>query len=626
VRIPFLPPKWAQDDLWTKARKVPSLDLRFAENKSLVDATTGSNLVTFTRASSGTFVGSDGVIRSAVTNLLLRSEEFNFGWSLIGASISADAAASPIGTTTADTLKEDSTSGLHEIFAGSSPAGNTYTLSIFVKNFSGSRYLNLSGSAGSGNYVSVRFSPSVNDLSSTTVAGNFSNATASAAIIGDGWFRVRLTFTLAGATNVATQIGLSTASNPTLGSFGLESYIGDNTSGLFIWGAQLEQSSTVGEYIPTTSTINSAPRFDHNPTTGESLGLLVEEQRTNLLVRSEEFDNASWVKTRASVTANAASAPTGNVTADKFVEDNTASATHRIDSGAISVGSGATTFSLYAKAAERGRLTISFDGSPGGVASSAGCVFDLSTGAVGSPSATGNISNATASIVNAGDGWYRVILTASASAAFTATCRINLMDATSASYTGDGTSGLFLWGAQLEAGAFPTSYIPTTTATVTRSADVASIGSSAFSSWYRADAGTVFSDWSTSSSSEQIAWTISNGTLDESLRASTLVAVVSNNTRLVVLDNNSLQAGLAVGVYTPGSRRKTSLAYQQDNFAGAADGAAVVTDTSGTLPTVDRLFIGANWSGAGGFLGGTIRRLTYWNQRLPNSTLQAVTQ
>jgi hypothetical protein len=217
------------------------------------------------------------------------------------------------------------------------------------------------------------------------------------------------------------------------------------------------------------------PRFDHDPLSRRSLGLLSEVERTNLLQRSEEFDNAYWVKTRASVTANTASAPAGNVTAGKFVEDTTASATHRIDSGPISASSGATTFSLYAKAAERNRLTISFDGNPGGTPSSAGCVFDLSTGAVGSPSATGNISNATASLANAGGGWYRVILTASASAAFTATCRINLMNATGVSYTGDGTSGIFIWGAQLEAASAPSTYIPTTTTAVTRTADSAVI-------------------------------------------------------------------------------------------------------------------------------------------------------
>ena len=59
---------WVQNSLWTAARAVPSLDLRFAENKSLTDAKTGASLVTFTRASTGTYVGSDGLLQSATTN------------------------------------------------------------------------------------------------------------------------------------------------------------------------------------------------------------------------------------------------------------------------------------------------------------------------------------------------------------------------------------------------------------------------------------------------------------------------------------------------------------------------------------------------------------------------------
>jgi hypothetical protein len=155
---------------------------------------------------------------------------------------------------------------------------------------------------------------------------------------------------------------------------------------------------------------------------------------------------------------------------------------------------------------------------------------------------------------------------------------------------------------------------------------VASIEGTSFSSWYRQDEGTVFSDWSTSASTEQFPWVSSDGTLNNSLRVSSSVAAVSNNTRIVVLDNNSLQAGLAVGVYVPSSRRKTALSYQVNNFAGVADGSAIVTDTSGTIPTVDRLFIGSNWAGSAGFLGGPIRRFCFWPQRLANNVLQTVTQ
>jgi hypothetical protein len=561
----------------------PSLDLHFAGNKNLVDNVSGNNLVTFTRASSGTFVNSAGVIQTAVTNLLLRSEEFDnttvWGNSAGTVTRNANTTIAPNGTLTADEL----------VFAAADNSvaqavtilnSTAYTVSIYLK-----------GTAGQ----TIR-------VTSNGIPGG-----ANQTLTGD-WQRIVFTGT---STSTSGTLNISTFGSVTART-------------LSVWGAQLEQASTVGEYIPTAATINSAPRFDHNPTTGESLGLLVEEQRTNLLLRSEEFDDAAWTLLNLSAfgsgsVANATTAPDGATTADKVVEDTTPTNTHRIRQF-VAVTSGTTyTFSVFAKAAERTEVSLQMTV---GFASTTVAVNLLNgnvTGTTGSPIAT--------SVTPYQNGWYRISVTQTANLT-TAVAQfvIFLISSTGVTYTGDGTSGLFLWGAQLEAAAFPTSYIPTITAAVTRSADVASISGSAFSSWYRQDEGTVFSDWSTPASSEQVAWAISNGTLDESIRASTLVAGASNNTRLVVIDNNSLQAGLAVGVYTPGSRRKTALAYQQDNFAGVADGAAVVTDTSGTLPTVDRLFIGANWAGSGGFLGGPIRRFTYWPARLSDTTLQNITR
>ncbi|TFH07275.1 MAG: hypothetical protein E4H07_09315, partial [Nitrosomonadales bacterium] len=120
---------WVQNSLWTRARAVPSLDLRFADNKSLVDATTGAQLVTFTRASSGTYVDSQGVIRTAVTNLLLRSEEFdNASWAKIAVTVLANQIQSPIGTLTADEIIEDSSTGNHYVTGSfaSSVSGTAY--------------------------------------------------------------------------------------------------------------------------------------------------------------------------------------------------------------------------------------------------------------------------------------------------------------------------------------------------------------------------------------------------------------------------------------------------------------------------------------------------------------------
>jgi hypothetical protein len=429
---------WNKNELWRRAKAVPSLDLRFAENKSLVDATTGQNLVTFSRASGATYVDSQGVIRNAVTNLLLRSEEFGTTWTATRSSISGDTTTAPNGLSTADKIVEDTTASnthlVNQSFTITS--GVAYTASVYAKA-SERTWLAIYPTVGGIN-AGAWF-----NLSTGALGVVQANATAAISGVGNGWYRCSITWT---STNTTTAVNLAIANNNNS-----VSYTGDGTSGIYLWGAQLEQSSTVGEYVPTGATINSAPRFDHNPVTGESLGLLVEEQRTNLLLYSEQFDNAWWSKTRASVTANATTAPDGLTTADKLVEDNTASASHRLDASVVSFPSGAMTASLFAKAAERSQLQISWDGNPGGVASSAACVFNLATGTAGTPSSTSNISSPVGSIIAYANGWYRIILTATATASFTGTFRANLLDNSgNAVYSGDNASGLFIWGAQLE--------------------------------------------------------------------------------------------------------------------------------------------------------------------------------
>ena len=263
-------PSWAKNELWRKAAAEPSLDLRFADSKSLVDATTGSSLVTFTRASSGTFVGSDGVLQTAVTNLLLRSEEFETTWTTTRASVSSDLIASPSGTTTADKLVEDTTAtSTHFVQQSVSvTTGTAYAFSLFAK-------------AGERNFVQLvlngQFAAVISaifDLSTGAVGITTGTPVTSAVLLSDGWWRLSITATANATGSTLAQVRVSNFSTTA-------TYTGDGTSGIYLWGAQLEQSATANEYIPTTSTINSAPRFDHNPTTGESLGLLVEGQRTN---------------------------------------------------------------------------------------------------------------------------------------------------------------------------------------------------------------------------------------------------------------------------------------------------------------------------------------------------------
>jgi hypothetical protein len=194
-----------------------------------------------------------------------------------------------------------------------------------------------------------------------------------------------------------------------------------------------------------------------------------------------------------------------------------------------------------------------------------------------------------------------------------------------ASASGD----VYAWGAQLEAGSFPTSYIPTITATVTRSADVASITGTNFSSWYRQDEGTVFVDSARyalgNSAGQYIVCEAGNSAFNNNDLIQLGTQFGSNSFQMLVNVGNVTQAALVeAGVVT---QSKYVGAYRANDFAYTKNGASPATDTSGTTPTVSQLNIGSRPAfGNTGYLNGTIRRLTYWPQRLPNSTLQQITQ
>jgi hypothetical protein len=195
-------------------------------------------------------------------------------------------------------------------------------------------------------------------------------------------------------------------------------------------------------------------------------GLLIEAAATNRLLRSQEFDNASWAKTNATVTANAAVAPDGTTTADKLVADvaGGASVQHRVDQTPVTTA-GAQTISVYASPAGYDYITLRI-----GTAGS-GFAYNVATGTI-----FGSEAGVTASIVPAANGFYRCILTV-ASAAANAIGRINTSPTTAISFVGDGVSGAHLWQADLVDGSSPTvsSPILTTSAVATRGASTATL-------------------------------------------------------------------------------------------------------------------------------------------------------
>lgn len=383
--------------------------------------------------------------------------------------------------------------------------------------------------------------------------------------------------------------------------------------------------ASTGTYFNSSGVLTSAainaPRFNHtyNGTSWVSRGLLVEEQRTNSAQYSEDFGNAYWTKLQVSISANNANAPDGNTTADKVVE-NTVNAQHTLYNSGFSVTAGtAYTISFFAKAAGRNFIQFPLADVMTGAGSQGRVNFDLSTGAIGQVVGT----NLTAEIINVGSGWYRCICKLS-SAASTGTgyLQFNLVNSSTATpgqaYLGDGTSGVLVWGIQLEAGsAFATSYIPSlSNASTTRSADVCQITGVDFSNTWNPLEGSAVAEFDIFSST-------SNTYIFHAFDASTRIPIGFFNDSSgfeMYTWNSAYQARFLYGSLTANTNHKAAYGYKENDFAGSLNGSATSTDTSGVIPAGSTFLIG-NYSGTN-FINGHIARLRYYRKRLPNATLQ----
>jgi hypothetical protein len=352
------------------------------------------------------------------------------------------------------------------------------------------------------------------------------------------------------------------------------------------------------------------PRFDYNPTTLAPLGLLIEEQRVNLFTYSDDFSNASWIKQNMTLSTDVVNGPDNATMADKLIMNS------GIDPGAgnqnglrktQALTAGSYTYSIFAKAAEFDVLRVRENSETGGLMN-----LNLTTGAITIDSfAIAQFERASA--VSFANGWWRL--------SWTSKNNMSNMDryCIRAASTGNGTSGFFIWGAQLEAGEFPTSYIPTEASQVTRSADAASMTGTNFSSWYNAAEGTLFAEYSAVASGIRTINALNDGTDNESIRLRTN----ATNPLFTVTDGGVDQADVDAGTVASNIVYKFAGAYMANSFAASISGGAAVTDTSGTLPTVDRAMLGN--SAANNYLNGYLRKIAYYPRRLSNAELQRIT-
>jgi hypothetical protein len=345
---------------------------------------------------------------------------------------------------------------------------------------------------------------------------------------------------------------------------------------------------------------SNVPRIDY---TGGGCGkLLLEPQRTNSLTYSEQFDNAAWSKEGATISANSTTSPDGFVNADKVVE-NTANAEHVIFRSVAGTGS---TFSFFAKAAGRNFVAVLSN-------NGAYSFFNIGNGTLGTIAAT-----STATITAYGNGWYRCTVF-NTHPTFGAV--INLASANGTTiYTGDGTSGAFIWGAQFEASAtYATSYIPTTAAAVTRLADACS--KTGISSLIGQTEGTVFveAEFTSAYDSNNLLMTLSDGTVDN------LVYINRSNgtAEIVVKVSGVFQVTYISSILSAGVH-KVALGYKANDFVVYIDGVLAHTDTSGSVPACSKLNVGSYWNNSLPYNNGISQALLF-PTRLSNEQLQTLT-
>lgn len=364
----------------------------------------------------------------------------------------------------------------------------------------------------------------------------------------------------------------------------------------------------------TLTTVGDIPQ-SYDPATSR-YGILVEAAATNLLLQSENF-STTWSLNNLTNTTNQTGAPNGAATADLLAE-TTANGSHFVSQG-VAVTSGTTyTGSVYLKkgngATAPDWMQLHFG--TGGFGAGNGANFNLATGAVGTL-----IGSATAAIEALGNGWYRCSITKAATATTTSSvcivCFTNNTDSatTAPTYVGVTTSDVFAWGAQGEAGSIPTSYIPTTTGTVTRAVDDITVATSTIP--FLQNPGSMYVDYSQKliSAGDRTIASFNDGTDEDD---EVLFQGSTANPLLIVTAGAAGQTSTDLGTLVANTRHQLSASWDTNDVDGSLDGAAPTNDATATMPTgMDELGIG-NEADLATPLNGHIYRFVYVPRHVEN--------
>lgn len=540
-----------------------------------VKPTDGTGDLTFTRSNdTASRVNSAGLIEKVRTNLLTHSNDFsNAAWLRTNViAPTANAIANPLtGAIDAWKLVEDATNNFHFIYIFPTFASGEVSFSFYAKSAERttcSAFLSQGGNTGG----SFNLSTGVATASGT---GN----TASMVSVGGGWYRCIVTNN--GSAAVSNQVRIGVADGA------LSDYAGDGTSGIYIYAAQAEQGVAT-DYIATTSAavsvgpVANVPRLDYLDSSCPRL--LLEPQRTNLVTYSEQFDNAAWTKSNATVTANTSVSPDGYTNADTVVI-TAGGYLYRQISGYSAVSGQSVAYSVFAK-----NQTSNF------------LIFGGAT-----PAGTDVYK-----IENYGNGWYRHSVVRTFTTTTTGTLQYLI------GFEIVGTH--IVWGAQIETlVSYATSYIPTLGAAVTRGADACS--KTGISSLIGGTSGTIFFEIKTNK-------TLTSTNFKQFFYytdASAAQAYIYLNGSNYLVTNPSLGNITGSLQFQADTTYKVAIAYASNDFKLYVNGVERGSSTSGTPINALNLLSLGSYAGSAEFNEFVFSQYIHFPTRLSNSDLAALT-
>jgi hypothetical protein len=386
--------------------------------------------------------------------------------------------------------------------------------------------------------------------------------------------------------------------------------------------------ASVGKYYDSLGVLRESPpgivRVNYPQDGGTDFGLFIEAAATNVCLQSEDIAT-TWTNLNSSEEVNTYVAPDAVSTGDKIIVDM-ANAAHGIEQTYTGSTSNDFCGSVFVRQDTHTDMYLRLSDTTD--TDYIDIIVDLSNGSIlQAATATGVNATVTAggveTLIN---GWYRVWISGICDSTTTShKIVVGVSQGTTISYTGNGTDSIFTWGMQLEENPFPTSYITTTTVSVTRAADVVTLDLTSVS-WFSATEGSLYVDFKRDINVDGLTTHVvdlNDTTANEVIKISQGSTTASNITGDID-DGGVSQFSVTVNDATVNTRKKVAMAWKLNDSAIAVDGSTPTTDSSCTLPTVTDLQIGAGVSATNTFYG-IVRGLIYYDTRLANSTLTTLT-